>query len=197
MPKTMMQLAVTQFFSWFALFLMWVYTTNAIAGKIWNTTDATSKEFNEAGNWTGVIFAAYSLFAALYSLVLPKLAETYGRRTTYAISLIAGGVGLISMLFITNKYMLFIPMVGIGMAWAAILAMPYAILSSSLPPEQTGVYMGIFNATITIPQIVAGFFGGMLLLALGGSAIGIIALAGGSMALAGILAKVVLTSEGH
>jgi maltose/moltooligosaccharide transporter len=197
MPKTMMQLAVTQFFSWFALFLMWVYTTNAIAGKIWNTTDATSKEFNEAGNWTGVIFAAYSLFAALYSLVLPKLAETYGRRTTYAISLIAGGVGLISMLFITNKYMLFIPMVGIGMAWAAILAMPYAILSSSLPPEQTGVYMGIFNATITIPQIVAGFFGGMLLLALGGSAISIIALAGGSMALAGILAKVVLTSEGH
>ena len=197
MPKTMIQLAVTQFFSWFALFLMWVYTTNAIAGTIWNTTDATSKEFNEAGNWTGVIFAAYSLFAALYSLVLPKLAEKFGRRTTYAISLIAGGIGLISMLFITSKYLLFIPMIGIGMSWAAILALPYAILSSSLPPEQTGVYMGIFNATITIPQIVAGFFGGMLLLALGGSAISIIALAGGSMALAGILAKVVLTSEGH
>jgi len=197
MPKTMMQLAVTQFFSWFSLFLMWVYTTNAIAGTIWNTKDATSKDFNEAGNWTGVIFAAYSLFAALYSLVLPKLAEMFGRRTTYSFSLIAGGIGLISMLFITNKFLLFIPMIGIGMSWAAILAMPYAILSSSLPPEQTGVYMGIFNATITIPQIVAGFFGGLLLTALGGNAISIIALSGVSMALAGVLAKVVLTSEGH
>jgi maltose/moltooligosaccharide transporter len=196
MPKAMKQLAITQFFSWFSLFLMWVYTTNAIAGKIWNTTDAKSLEFNEAGNWTGVIFAAYSLFAALYSLVLPKMAEKYGRRTTYALSLIAGGLGLISMLFITNKFLLFIPMVGIGMSWAAILAMPYAILSSSLPPEQTGVYMGIFNATITIPQIVAGFFGGVILLALGGQAISVIALAGVSMVLAGILAKVVITSEG-
>jgi maltose/moltooligosaccharide transporter len=197
MPKTMMQLAVTQFFSWFSLFLMWVYTTNAIASTIWNTTDPTSKDFNEAGNWTGVIFAAYSLFAALYSLVLPKLAGKYGRRTTYAISLIAGGLGLFAMLFIRDKYLLFIPMVGIGMAWAAILAMPYAILSSSLPPETTGVYMGIFNATITIPQIVAGFFGGLILTALGGEAINIIALAGASMAVAGIMAKVVITSEGH
>lgn len=197
MPKAMKQLAITQFFSWFSLFLMWVYTTNAIAGKIWNTTDAKSLEFNEAGNWTGVIFAAYSLFAALYSLILPKMAEQYGRRTTYSLSLIAGGIGLISMLFITNKFLLFIPMIGIGMSWAAILAMPYAILSSSLPPEQTGVYMGIFNATITIPQIVAGFFGGIILLALGGQAINVIALAGISMALAGILAKVVITSEGH
>jgi maltose/moltooligosaccharide transporter len=197
MPKTMKQLAVTQFFSWFSLFLMWVYTTNAIAGTIWNTKDATSKEFNEAGNWTGVIFAAYSLFAAFYSLVLPKLAGKYGRRTTYAFSLIAGGIGLFSMMFITEKYLLFLPMIGIGMAWAAILAMPYAILSSSLPPETTGVYMGIFNATITIPQIVAGFFGGVILTALGGESIYIIALAGVSMAVAGVLAKVVITSEGH
>lgn len=197
MPKTMMQLAVTQFFSWFALFLMWVYTTNAIAGTIWNTKEATSKEFNEAGNWTGVIFAAYSLFAAFYSLALPKLAEKYGRRTTYAFSLIAGGIGLASMLFINDKYLLFLPMIGIGMAWAAILAMPYAILSSSLPPETTGVYMGIFNATITLPQIVAGFLGGVILSALGGEAISIIALAGGSMVVAGIMAKVVITSEGH
>ena len=196
MPKTMMQLAVTQFFSWFALFLMWVYTTQGIAEKIWNTGDATSKDYNEAGNWTGVIFAAYSVFAALYSLVLPKLAAKYGRRTTYAVSLIAGGIGLFSMMFITDKNLLFLPMVGIGMSWAAILAMPYAILSSSLPPEKTGVYMGIFNATITIPQIIAGFFGGILLQALGNEAINIIALAGGSMILAGILAKIVITSEG-
>lgn len=196
MPKAMLQLAVTQFFSWFALFLMWVYTTNAIAGKIWNTTDATTKEFNEAGNWTGVIFAAYSLFAALYSLVMPGLAAKLGRRNTYALSLLAGGLGLISMFFITNKYLLFIPMVGIGMSWAGILAMPYAILSASLPPEKTGLYMGIFNATITIPQIVAGSIGGYLLLALQGEAISIIALAGGCMILAGLLVKLVIRSEG-
>jgi len=196
MPRAMMELAVTQFFSWFALFLMWVYTTSAIAGSIWNSTDATSKAYNEAGNWTGVIFAAYSLFAALYSLVLPSLAEKLGRRNTYSLSLVAGGIGLISMMFITDKNMLFIPMIGIGMSWAAILAMPYAILSSSLPPEKTGVYMGIFNATITIPQIVAGFFGGMILLALGGEGVYIIALAGASMLLAGIFAKLVISSEG-
>jgi maltose/moltooligosaccharide transporter len=196
MPRAMMELAVTQFFSWFALFLMWVYTTSAIAESIWNSTDPTSKEYNEAGNWTGVIFAAYSLFAALYSLVLPGLAEKIGRRSTYALSLIAGGVGLISIMFIKDRYLLFLPMVGIGMSWAAILAMPYAILSSSLPPEKTGVYMGIFNATITIPQIVAGFFGGMILLALGGKGIYIIALSGASMLLAGIFAKLVISSEG-
>jgi maltose/moltooligosaccharide transporter len=196
MPRAMMELAVTQFFSWFALFLMWVYTTSAIASSIWNSTDPTSKAYNEAGNWTGVIFAAYSLFAALYSLVLPGLAEKFGRRNTYAISLIAGGIGLVSIMFIKDKNLLFLPMVGIGMSWAAILAMPYAILSSSLPPEKTGVYMGIFNATITIPQIVAGFFGGMILLALGGDGVYIIALAGASMLLAGIFAKVVISSEG-
>ncbi|MCU0374899.1 MAG: MFS transporter [Chitinophagaceae bacterium] len=196
MPRAMMELAVTQFFSWFALFLMWVYTTSAIAGSIWNSTDPTSKEYNEAGNWTGVIFAAYSLFAALYSLVLPGLAEKLGRRNTYALSLIAGGIGLVSIMFIKDKNLLFLPMVGIGMSWAAILAMPYAILSSSLPPEKTGVYMGIFNATITIPQIVAGFFGGMILLALGGEGVYIIALSGASMLLAGIFAKLVISSEG-
>ena len=155
-PPTMMQLAVTQFFSWFALFLMWVYTTNGIAQSIWGTTDAKSAAFNEAGNWTGVIFAAYSVFAALFSLVLTPLADKFGRRNTYALSLLAGGIGLVSMMFISNKYVLFASMIGVGVSWAAILAMPYAILSSSLPPKQTGVYMGIFNATITIPQIVAG-----------------------------------------
>ena len=153
--------------------------------------------FNEAGNWTGVIFGMYSLFAALYSLILSGLANRFGRRNTYAFSLVMGGIGLLSMLIIKGQFALLIPMIGIGIAWAAILAMPYAILSSSLPAEQTGVYMGIFNATITIPQIVAGFFGGVILSALGGEAINIIGLAGGCMILAGVLAKLVITSEGH
>ncbi len=191
-PPTMWQLAVTQFFSWFSLFLMWVFTTQGIAQNIWGTTDPTSKEFNEAGNWTGVIFAAYSVFAALFSLVLTRLADRFGRKNTYMLSLLAGGVGLLSMVFVKDKNVLFFSMVGVGIAWAAILAMPYAILSSSLPPQQTGVYMGIFNATITIPQIVAGLLGGVALTALGSNAINVIGLAGVSMALAGILAKFVI-----
>lgn len=195
-PATMWQLAITQFFSWFALFLMWVFTTQGIAQHIWGTTDATSLAFNDAGNWTGVIFAAYSVFAALYSLALTPLANKLGRVNTYAVSLLAGGIGLISMMFVHDKYWLLASMVGVGIAWAGILALPYAILSSSLPPQQTGVYMGIFNATITIPQIVAGFLGGVALTALGGNAIYMIGLAGASMALAGLLAKLVIKTEG-
>ncbi|MBL0358670.1 MAG: SLC45 family MFS transporter [Chitinophagaceae bacterium] len=193
-PKTMYELAVTQFFSWFALFLMWVYTTNGIAQTIWNTTDPQSKEFNEAGNWTGVIFAAYSVFAALFSLAITPLANKFGRKNVYMLSLLCGGLGLISMLVIKDKNLLFIPMIGVGIAWAAILALPYAILSSALPAKQTGVYMGIFNATITIPQIAAGLLGGVLLNAFGGHSISMIALAGVSMVIAGICAKLVIKS---
>ena len=191
-PNAMKQLAVTQFFSWFALFLMWVYTTQGIAQNIWGTTDATSNAFNEAGNWTGVIFAAYSVFAALFSLVITPLADKYGRRNVYVVSLILGGLGLLSILFIKDKNLLFLPMIGVGIAWAAILALPYAILSSKLPAKQTGVYMGIFNATITIPQIAAGLLGGVFLSALGGTAINMVALAGVSMAVAGISALLVI-----
>ena len=191
-PNAMKQLAVTQFFSWFALFLMWVYTTQGIAQNIWGTTDATSNAFNEAGNWTGVIFAAYSVFAALFSLVITPLADKYGRRNVYVVSLILGGLGLLSILFIKDKNLLFLLMIGVGIAWAAILALPYAILSSKLPAKQTGVYMGIFNATITIPQIAAGLLGGVLLSALGGTAINMVALAGVSMAVAGIAALLVI-----
>jgi maltose/moltooligosaccharide transporter len=194
-PTAMWQLAVTQFFSWFSLFLMWVYTTQGIAQHIWGVTDPKSKEFNEAGNWTGVIFAAYSVFAALYSLVLTPLADKFGRKNTYALSLLAGGIGLISMMFIEDKNMHFVSMVGVGIAWAAILAMPYAILSSSLPAKQTGVYMGIFNITITVPQIAAGLSGGVALSLLNEQAINVIGLSGVSMLLAGIFAKLVIKSD--
>lgn len=194
-PLTMKQLAITQFFSWFALFLMWVYTTQGIAEHVWGTSDAHSKEFNEAGNWTGVIFAAYSVFAAFFSLAITPLANKYGRKNVYMISLILGGLGLISMLFIQDKNLLLIPMVGVGIAWAGILALPYAILSSSLPPKQTGVYMGLFNATITIPQIAAGLLGGVLLSFVGGKAISMLVIAGISMILAGIGAKLFITAK--
>jgi len=196
-PATMWQLSITQFFSWFSLFMMWVYTTQGIAQSIWHCLpkDSKSAAFNEAGNWTGVIFATYSVFAAIYSLFLTKLTVRFGSKNTYMISLIAGGIGLLSMVFITDKNLLFFSMAGIGMAWAAILSLPYSILSSSLPARQTGVYMGIFNATITIPQIAAGLFGGIILSLVGDKAINVVGLAGASMLIAGILAKVVIKSK--
>lgn len=187
-PVTMWRLAIVQFFSWFSLFLMWVYTTSGIAQNIWGTpaTDSTSADFNAAGNWTGVIFAAYSVFAALFSLVMARIANHIGRKPTYMFALILGGLGLISMIFVHDQNVLFLSMIGVGIAWAAILAMPYAILSASLPASKMGVYMGLFNATITIPQIAAGLLGGIVLTALGSNAILMLGVAGASMVLAGI-----------
>jgi maltose/moltooligosaccharide transporter len=127
--------------------------------------------------------------------VLTPIADKFGRKNTYMLSLICGGIGLMSMMFITDKNLLFIPMIGVGIAWAAILALPYAILSSSLPPKQTGVYMGIFNATITIPQIAAGLLGGLALTLVGEKAINVVGLAGASMILAGFCAKLVIKSK--
>jgi len=200
-PATMWQLSITQFFSWFSLFLMWVYTTQGLAQNVWHClpTDSKSAAFNDAGNWTGNFFASYSIFAALYSLVLTRLTDKFGTKNTYMFSLIAGGIGLISMMFVhdvADKNLLFFSMIGIGMAWASILALPYSILSSSLPARQTGVYMGIFNATITIPQIAAGILGGVVLTLMGDKAINVIGLAGASMVVAGIMAKVVIKESG-
>ncbi len=187
MPSTMWQLGIVQFFSWFALFMMWVYTTSGIAENIWHTIpgDFSSASFNEAGNWVGVIFAGYSLFAAIYALFMSKLANRYGRKTVYQWSLLCGGLGLLSMVFIHDKYLLLVSMLGVGISWAAILAMPYAILSAALPADKMGVYMGVFNATITIPQIAAGILGGVLLAIVGGSAIWMLGVAGVSMLIAG------------
>jgi maltose/moltooligosaccharide transporter len=187
-PKTMLQLAFVQFFSWFSLFLMWVYTTPAVAQNVWNTLpgDSISAGYNEAGNWVGVIFAVYSLFGALFSIVMARLATRFGRKPIYFSSLFAGGLGLLSMVFVKDQYALIASMLGVGIAWAAILAMPYAMLSASLPAEKMGVYMGIFNATITIPQITAGLLGGMLLTFLGGHAVYMLGLSGTSMIIAGV-----------
>lgn len=184
-PKTMIRLGVVQFFSWFALFIMWVYTTQGLAENVWNTTDPLSKEYNDAGDWTGVIFGIYSVFAALFSIFMPKLADKFGRKSLYSASLLIGGISLISIFFIHDKMLLLIPMVGIGIAWGAILAMPYAILSAALPASKMGVYMGIFNATITIPQIVAGLTGGLILTyVVSGDSIKMLIVAGVSMILA-------------
>jgi maltose/moltooligosaccharide transporter len=188
-PKIFWQLGVVQFFSWFALFLMWVYTTRAIADQIWGNgvaLDAKSIEFNEAGDWTGVLFAFYSGVAALFSLMIPSIAKSLGRKKTYSFSLLLGGLGLISMFVVEDKNMLLLSISGVGLAWAAILAMPYAMLSGSLPADKMGVYMGLFNATITIPQIAAGVLGSTLIALFGGNPMAIIVIAGVSFLIAGI-----------
>lgn len=162
MPKTMRQLGLVQFFSWFALFSMWVFTTPAIAQHIYHlpATDNTSETFNQAGNWVGILFGIYNGVSAIYALLLPSIAAKIGRKATHAISLTAGGLGLLSMYIIQDPNMLIYSMVGIGLAWGSILSMPYAILAGSIPAGKMGVYMGIFNFFITLPQIVNGFFGG-------------------------------------
>ena len=186
-PKTMFQLAVVQFFSWFALFLMWVYSVGGIAENVWHTTDTASAAYNEAGNWNGVLSAVYSGFAAIFAVFMAKIADKYGRKRVYAFALFMGALGLGSMYFFDDKYMLLLSMLGVGVAWAGILAMPYAILSKVLPASKMGVYMGIFNATITIPQIAAGLAGVFIFKYLaGGSSIMMLVVAGVSMLIAAI-----------
>jgi maltose/moltooligosaccharide transporter len=165
MPKTMIQLSVVQLFSWFPLFLMWVYSVPAIAQHYWHTEigDSSSKAFNEAGNWVGLSFAAYSLFAALFSLAIPFLIKSLGRKSVYSLSLLLGGLGYLSLFLFQNPSFILVSMLGIGIAWASILAMPYAILSDVLPSNQTGIYMGLFNLTVVIPQILSGLFSGLIL----------------------------------
>ncbi|HSO87408.1 MAG TPA: MFS transporter [Draconibacterium sp.] len=163
MPKTMGQMAVVQFFSWFALFAMWIYTTAAVTGHVYGTSDTTSALYNEGANWVGVLFGIYNGFAAIVAFGLPVLAKHTSRKTTHSISLVIGGFGLLSFYFITNPYLLLLSMVGIGIAWASILSMPYAILTGSLPAHKMGVYMGIFNFFIVIPQILAASILGFMM----------------------------------
>jgi maltose/moltooligosaccharide transporter len=200
MPKTMKQLALVQLFSWFPLYLMWVYSTSAFAQHYWGTavTDTSSEAYNQASNWVGVCFGAYSLFAAIFSTVMPFLVKATSRKVVYSGSLLLGGLGYISTYFFNNQYLLLLSMLGIGIAWAAILAMPYAILSGSLPPKRIGIYMGLFNLTVVIPQIISGIFGGPILrLFFHSEAIYILVLAGVVMILGSLAALFVTDTSEH
>ncbi|GGG97294.1 sugar transporter [Parapedobacter pyrenivorans] len=165
MPKTMKQLGVVQFFSWFALFSMWVYTTPALAQHIYDlpVNDTTSAAYADAGNLTGVLFGVYNLVATLFALVLPFLYRKIGRKGTHIAVLTLCGISFLSFYFIQNENFLFIPMIAVGMAWASILATPYALLSGSLPAHKMGLYMGLFNFFITLPQLVNGFLGAWIM----------------------------------
>jgi len=162
MPKTMLQLAFVQFFTWFALFAMWIYTTSAVTKHIYHSVDTSSALYNDGANWVGICFAVYNGFAAVFAFALPWLAKKTSRKVTHAISLAVGGLSLISIFFIANPDLLILPMIGVGLAWASILSMPYAILACSLPSNKMGLYMGTFNYFIVLPQILAasilGFF---------------------------------------
>ncbi len=162
MPKTMVQLAFVQFFSWFALFSMWIYATPGITEHVYHITDTSSALYNEGANWIGVCFGVYNGTAAGFAFLLILLAKLTNRKTTHMIALLVGGLSFISIYFINDPDLLLIPFIGIGLVWASVLAMPYAILTGALPSNKMGIYMGIFNFFIVIPQIVAasilGFF---------------------------------------
>ncbi len=163
MPRVMRQLAVVQFFSWFALFAMWIYGTSAVTSHHYGATDTTSLAYNNGADWVGVLFAAYNGFAALAAIAIPFVANRLGCRICHLINLLLGGAGLISFLFISDPKLLLLPMIGVGIAWASILSLPYALLSSNLPAHKMGVYMGIFNFFIVIPQLVAASVLGLVL----------------------------------
>jgi maltose/moltooligosaccharide transporter len=187
MPSTMRQLAVVQFFSWFALFAMWIYTTPAVADLHFHSTDPASAAYNEGANWVGVLFAAYNLFAAVAAVVIPKMVARWGLRTSHLINAVLGGLGLVSIMLVRDPRWLLLSMVGVGFAWASILSLPYALLSDSVPAKKMGVYMGIFNFFIVIPQLVAASLLGFLLKTLfGGHPAYALAIGGASMIVAGL-----------
>ena len=154
MPTTMKQLAVVQFFTWFALPCMWQFFSLAIARHVFLAPDESSPRFAEATEWGGLCFAVYNVVCFVIAFLLPAFAKATSRKTVHLIALVCGGIGLISVFFVTNKWLLFASMAGVGIAWASILSMPYVILSTAVPPLRMGVYMGVFNLFIVIPQIV-------------------------------------------
>jgi maltose/moltooligosaccharide transporter len=163
MPTTMKQLAVVQFFSWFAMFSMWIYATSGVTSHIYGTSDTNSSLYNEGADWVGVLMGIKFLVAAIVAFLIPVLAKKTSRKVAHLICLTFGGIGLISYFFVTNPDYLLVSMIGVGIAWASILSVPYAMLTGSLPANKMGYYMGVFNFFIVIPQIVAASILGFML----------------------------------
>lgn len=174
-PKVFWSVGLVQFFCWAAFVYMWTYTNAAIADTVWNTTDPKSADYQNAGNWVGVLFAVQSVGSIIWAIVLPFFKTN---KMAYFISLLLGGLGFVSTLFITDPYLLFVSYILIGCAWAAILALPFTILTNALQGSNMGAYLGLFNSTICIPQIIAAVLGGFFLRILGGSPITMLVLAG-------------------
>ena len=170
MPVTMRQLAVVQVFTWMGLFCMWLFFVPATARHVFGATDARSAVYTQGIEWGGFVFAFYSITCFVVALALPRLAAATSRKTVHASALACGAAGLLSMYLIRDQYLLILTMVGVGIAWASILSMPYAILSTALPAERMGVYMGVFNFFIVIPEIVAALAFGPVIRAVFGEA---------------------------
>ena len=167
-PKAFWQIGVVQFFSWFAFLYMWTYTTGGIAETVWGTINPATEGYQAAGDWTGVLFAVQAVGSILWAMVLPQFKNA---KVGYAMSLVLGAVGFISTYFIHDQYMLFVSFLLVGCAWAAMLAMPFALLTNSLSGKAMGTYLGLFNCTICLPQIVASLVGGLILGVVGGEVV--------------------------
>ncbi len=174
-PKVFWTVGLVQFFSWAAFVYMWTYTTSGIAESVWHTADPKSADYQAAGNWVGVLFAVQSIGSIVWAVVLPFFKTN---KSAYFTSLLLGGIGFIATFFIDDKYLLFVPFLLIGCAWAAILALPFTILTNALKGNNMGAYLGLFNGTICIPQIIAAVLGGSLLTLFGGQPIVMLVLAG-------------------
>lgn len=174
-PKVFWTVGLVQFFSWAAFMYMWTYTNGAIADTVWNTTNVQNAGYQEAGNWVGILFAVQAIGSVVWAVILPLFKS---RKLAYSLSLLLGGCGFVSTLFFTDQYLLFISYLLIGCAWAAMLAMPFTILTNSISGKNMGAYLGLFNGTICIPQIVAAVVGGGILHLVGGKQINMLVLAG-------------------
>jgi maltose/moltooligosaccharide transporter len=193
MPKTMRQLAPVQILTWLGLFCMWLYFPVAVARNVFAAPDTTSPLYSAGVEWGGICFGLYSAVCFVFAFFLPSIARAIGRKHTHSLCLVAGGIGLISVTFIHNKYVLLLTMVGVGIAWASTLSMPYSVLAGSLPKEKTGVYMGIFNFFIVTPEIIASlFFGWVMNHLLGNNRLTAVVAGGCFMLIAALLMQGVL-----
>ena len=182
-PSAFWTVGLVQFFCWAAFLYMWTYTNGAIADTVWGTTDVKSEGYQTAGNWVGILFAVQSVGSVLWALIIPKFRNI---KTAYVVSLLIGAVGFASVFFIHDQYLLFISFLLIGVAWAAMLAVPFTLLTNSLSGEHIGTYLGLFNGTICLPQIVAAACGGFVLKMVGGAQVSMFIVAGVLLALGAV-----------
>jgi maltose/moltooligosaccharide transporter len=197
MPDTMKKLALVQVCTWFGLFCMWLYFPVAVARNVFGAPDESSPLYREGVEWAGLCFGMYSLVCFLFSFALPEVAKRIGRRATHTLCLALGGLGLLSVAVIHDKHLLMLAMTGVGIAWASILSMPYAILAGSLPSDRTGTYMGIFNFFIVIPEIAAALgFGWVMSHLLGNNRLFAVVAGGVLLAVAAVLMQRVEDRQG-
>ncbi|WP_199553617.1 MFS transporter [Sandaracinobacteroides hominis] len=198
MPPTMKRLAVVQFFTWIALFILWIYTTPIVTQYMYGTTDTASRAYNDGADWVGVLFAVYNGVAAAYAFAIPSIAARIGRARAHMYGLFAGALGFALFLVIRDPAWLILPMLFIGIAWASILTLPYAILSSALPQAKLGVFMGLFNIFIVLPQLlVSSVMGNVMKLAFPGHPIWLMAIAAAMLIGAGLFMRRLAGTEHH